>query len=197
MSLNELLGPATPDLLVPQNAVAVVRHQGRIRWFCSDRDYWTLDHKKCEREWKDGGFEIPPFDPEFRGGIEVVDVDNVEAFLNLPDNHELNVSFLRKCLVDAMPSARSWWDVGDFFPVAFVDFDRKRVAGFYNSGPRLERYIPDGWVGEFIDFANEYSEEIFPSTEKFWIVDDIDLLYELNRRGQALEGNGAGEAAVN
>ena len=188
LTLEQVFGPADPNpdpaLLEPYKIIVVVRYQGRIRWHCSDRDYWILDHKKSAQEGKDFGFDVPPFDPSFRGGMEVVDVDNAEAFLNLPDNHLLNFEHWRKTLVDAMPSAQSWWDVGDMFPIAFVDFDHKRFAGFYNDGLRLERYVPDGWVGEFVDFANTYPEEIFPAADKFWIVDGVDLLRVLNERGQ-------------
>jgi len=185
LTLEQVFGPVDPDdLPEPERSVVVVRYQGRIRWHCSDRDYWILDHKKCDQEWRDCGFDGPPFDPSFRGGMEVVDVDNAEAFLNLPDNNLLSFEWLRKTLVEAMPSAQSWWDVGYLFPVAFVDFDHKRFAGFYNDGPRLERYVPDGWVGEFVDFANTYPEEIFPVADKFWIVDGVDLLHVLNERGQ-------------
>jgi len=96
----------------------VVRYQGCIRWHYSDRDYWILDHKKSAQEGRDFGFDVPPFDPSFRGGMEVVDVDNAEAFLSLPDNHLLNFEHWRKTLVEAMPSAQSWWDVGDMFPIS-------------------------------------------------------------------------------
>lgn len=52
----------------------------------------------------------------------------------------------------------------------------------------MEQYIPDGWVGEFADFANTYPEEVFPAVDKFWIVDGRDLLHELNERGRTLQG---------
>jgi hypothetical protein len=80
-------------------------------------------------------------------------------------------------------SAKSWWDVGDLFPIMFVDFDNAKVAAFYANGTPMERYIPDNWDGEFIDFANEYPESIFPNKEKFWIKGDSDLLKILNERG--------------
>jgi hypothetical protein len=67
--------------------------------------------------------------------------------------------------------------------MVFVDFDNKTLGAFYYEGVKLEKYVPDGWKGEFIDFANEYSEETFPVVEKFWVKGDSDLLKILNERG--------------
>ena len=46
----------------------------------------------------------------------------------------------------------------------------------------MERHVPNNWRGEFIDFANEYSEEKLPSSDKFWVQDGQDLLALLNKR---------------
>jgi hypothetical protein len=80
-------------------------------------------------------------------------------------------------------SAQSWWDVQDLFPIMFVDFDQCKVAAFYADGTPMERYVPDGWEGRFIDFANDYPEDIFPTSSKFWVKGDSDLLALLNQRG--------------
>jgi hypothetical protein len=117
----------------------------------------------------------------------MLDQDTAEEFLNAPTTHKLSFHFLRDALLERFRSAQSWWDVSFLFPIAFIDFDSKRFAGFYQSGPRLERYVPDRWVGEFVDFANTYPEVVFPAADKFWIVDGKDLLHELNERARATE----------
>lgn len=81
-------------------------------------------------------------------------------------------------------AAQSWWDVRFLFPLAFVDVDARRLAAFYHDGPRLEQYVPEGWIGEFADFAITYPETALPAADKFWIVDGRDLLEELNERGR-------------
>jgi len=187
-NLERILGSATPDLLDPQYAVAVVRYKGAIHWRLSDHDNWILDWKKWRNEFVAAGYEAPDLTAAAakRFGIAVVDQNTAEEFLNAPEVRKLSLDFLRQALLERFPSAQSWWDVEFLFPIAFVDFDNKRFAGFYQNGPRLERYVPDGWVGEFVDFANAYPEEIFPAADKFWIVDGRDLLLELNERGRAL-----------
>lgn len=191
--LEKILGPATPELLDAQHAVAVVRHNGVIRWLLLDHDNLVLDLKKWRDEFVAAGYLVPDLSVAAaqRSGIAVVDQNTVEEFLSAPEAHKLSLQFLRQALLERFPSAQSWWDVGFLFPIAFIDFDNKRFAGFYQNGPRLERYVPDGWVGEFVDFANTYSEEVFPAADKFWIVDGRNLLHELNERGRTLEASRA------
>ncbi|WP_155754754.1 group-specific protein [Burkholderia anthina] len=192
-NLEEILGPASPKLLDRQYVVAVARHDATIHWLLTDHDNLVLDWKKWRDEFVAAGYQVPDQSataPE-RSGIVVVDENSVEGFLAEPVTRRLSIDFLRSALLERFQNAKSWWDVGFLFPIAFVDFDNKRFAGFYYNGPRLERYIPDGWTGEFVDFANTYSEQVFPTADKFWIVDGRDLLHELNERGRAQSLDGA------
>ncbi|RKP43273.1 group-specific protein [Trinickia fusca] len=168
-----------------------MRHKGIIHWLLTNRDNLVLDWKKWRDEFVAAGYEVPDLSVGVvqRSGIVVVDQNTIDEFMSVPEVHKLSLQFLRQALLQRFPGAQSWWDVGFLFPIAFVDFDNKRFAGFYHDGPRLERYVPYGWVGEFVDFANTYPEEIFPSADKFWIVDGRDLLHELNKRGRALEAS--------
>ena len=190
-NLENILGPATPELLDPQYAVVVVRHMGAIHWLLLNHDNLMLDLKKRRDEFVTAGYQYPDLNTVAgqRSGIVIFDQNTAEDFLGAPGAHKLSLQFLRQALLERFPSAQSWWDVGFLFPIAFIDFDKKRVAGFYQNGPRLERYVPDGWVGEFVDFANTLPEEVFPIADKFWIVDGRDFLKELNERGRSLEAS--------
>ncbi|AOJ64590.1 hypothetical protein WJ32_18600 (plasmid) [Burkholderia ubonensis] len=192
-NLEKILGPATPDLLDAQHVVAVARHKGVVHWLLLESENVILDWKKRRDEFIAAGYQYPDLDvvAHQRSGILVLDQNNAEEFLTALVTHKLSLQFLRDALLERFPSAQSWWDVGFLFPIAFIDFDNKRFAGFYHNGPRLERYVPDGWVGEFVDFANTYPEEVFPVADKFWIVDGRDLLHELNERGRAQESSRA------
>ena len=191
INLEKILGSATPDLLDPQYVVAVARHQGAIYWLLLEGENLILDWKKRRDEFIAASCPYPDLDmvASQRAGIVVLDQNTAEEFLTVAENHKFGIEFLRQALLERFLSAQSWWDVGFLFPIAFIDFDNKRFAGFYHTGPRLERYVPDGWVGEFVDFANTYSEDIFPAVDKFWIVDGRDLLYELNERGRVAEAS--------
>lgn len=166
-----------------QKVVVVVRFKGNIHWFRSQRDLWVLDVNKWRDEFIAHGYEVPEFKENYRFGIHSVNQETAEKFLDCMAEFEIQRDELSFELAKRYTSARSWWDVSDLFPIMFVNFDDCKVAGFYPDGTPMERYIPDGWEGEFIDFANEYSEDIFPVSEKFWVKGDSDLLKLLNERG--------------
>jgi len=161
----------------------VVKLDVRIRWFRSERDLWVLDVNKWRNEFVDLGYNVPDFNDKFRFGLRVINQENAKYFLDCMSEYEINKDSLSITLAQKFTSANSWWDVKELFPIMFVNFDERKVGAFYPDGIRMERYIPDGWKGEFIDFANEYSEDVFPVSEKFWVKKGCDLLALLNERG--------------
>lgn len=165
--------------------VGVVRFRGEIRWFRCKRDWWVLDPNKWRDELVHRGYTVPEFNDSFRFGLVVVDETNAATFLEKISDFEVTPDSLAMELAQRFQTARSWWDVGDLFPIAFVDFDSREVGAFYHQGVALERYLPAGWTGRFIDFATEYSEEAFPTTSKFWVKGDVDLLELLNQRARS------------
>lgn len=166
--------------------IAVIKYNGRFCWFRSDRDLWVLDLNKWSQAFVDAGYQMPEPDPSERFGIPVLNEKTVDSFLAEMQQYEIFKDDLTKDLIARLPGAQSWWDVGDLFPIMFVDFDRRHVCAFYPQGTPMERYIPDGWTSEFEDFATKYPEEYFPQSEKFWIRDGLDMLEELNERGRRL-----------
>ena len=167
------------------NVVVIVRYKGVVRWFRSDRDLWVLDVNKWRNEFIENGFDVPEFNSKFRFGFLLVSENNASDFLLAMSPYEIAEDQLSYEFASRYSSAQSWWDVGDLFPIMFVDFDRRKVAAFYPDGTAMERYIPDGWTGEFVDFLTEYSEDAFPKENKFWIKGGVDLLDMLNKRGRA------------
>ena len=166
-----------------EKIIVVVRYKDRIRWFRSDRDLWVLDVNKWRDEFVNHGYEIPDFKDSYRFGISVINQDTVQQFLGHISEDEIHKDDLSIELLSRYTTAESWWDVKDLFPIMFVNFDACKVGAFYSEGTSMERYVPDNWTGEFIDFANDYAEIIFPKEEKFWVKGDSDLLELLNKRG--------------
>lgn len=163
--------------------MVAVRIDGRIRWFRGSRDDWVLDLNKWREDFISAGHEVPEFTDDYRFGIHCVTKQNASQFLEHLADTEVHRDDLSRELATRYPTASSWWDVSDLFPIMFVDFDNAMAAAFYPDGTPMERYVPDGWIGEFIDFANEYPEKLFPKAEKFWVKGDSDLLQLLNERG--------------
>lgn len=169
---------------ISDQCVVLTRLAGNWRWYRSNRDLWVLDTNKWRNEFINHGHDVPEFLPSFRFGFLVVDERNAEPFLNTMTEQEVTRESLAIELAHRYRFANSWWDVADIFPIAFVDFDHRHVAAFYPDGVAMERYVPDGWTGEFVDFANEYPENLLPTEEKFWIRDGVDLLALLNARAR-------------
>lgn len=164
--------------------VAVVKYRDKIFYYRCERENWILDLNKLRDAFNENGYSVPELDETDRFGIHTITDENVELFLQKMEPYKVTKDSLSLLLAKKFPTARSWWDVGEIFPIVFVDFDRKTLGAFYYDGVKMEKYIPDGWSGEFIDFANEYPEDIFPSSEKFWIKGHSDLLKLLNERGR-------------
>ena len=168
-----------------ENVVVVFKRHGEFHWYRGNRDWWVLDWNKWEQDFADAGIDDPhESTAEERFGILVVNNETMTLFLNAVEESKISKDDLAIELNQRFPKANSWWDVGDLFPIMFIDCDKQRVIAFYPCGTPMERYVPDDWQGEFEDFASTLSEVEFPSSEKFWVQNGVDMLSELNRRGQ-------------
>ena len=170
-----------------ENIVAVVRNNGEIFWYRSPSELWVLDYLKWKQDFEKQGYSIPDLYKELREGISIVNQTTKDKFLAFMKPYLVHKNELSKELAIRYQTANTWWDVKDLFPIIFVDFDRESVGAFYTPGNTpMERYAPEAWSSEYIDFANDYPEEIFPEEDKFWVKRGSDLLKLLIDRGANL-----------
>lgn len=171
-----------------ETVIVAVKYNGHFHWYKSDRDLWVLDLEKWHADFTHAGIKgHHESNAGERFGILVVNEETAEEFLRAMHQFEVNKDRLAKELAARFPDAESWWDVSDLFPIMLVDFDRKHVCAFYSEGTRMERYIPANWSSEFEDFLTKYPDQYLPTNEKYWVQNGLDLLRELNERGQQLE----------
>lgn len=159
--------------------VVVVRFKGSWAWFRSEQDLWVLDWRKWRDDFVSAGYDPPALNGDDRFGIIVVNDETAESFLRNMKIHEVRKDLLQEEFLANLRCDRSWWSVAHLFPVAFVDFDKHKVFSLYPEGVRMERYVPDRWTGEFVDFFTQASQSLFSESEKFWIVNGVDLRQEL------------------
>lgn len=103
--------------------VVAARLNGAITWLRGPRELWILDYGKWRESYVVAGHDIPELDQSDRGGIHVVDANNASEFLKLVEKWRVSKDMLARELAIRYQQARSWWDVGDLFPIEFIDFD--------------------------------------------------------------------------
>lgn len=151
--------------------LVAVRHGGRFSWYESDDDLWILDQRAFAEAFRAAGHPVDVDDHADRFGIAVVDRANADEFLGRMQAHRLEGDLLRELFLAAVDGASGWWDVADFVPSVFVDFDRRELWTVHGEGTPLEDFVPRGWEGSYGGFFDR-----LPVAERYWIRDGVDLL---------------------
>lgn len=158
---------------VEDKIVVVTKDKNQIRWFVSDKEYWVLDRKKWGDAYLKKGIYVEDNDDE-RFGIKIVNNETHAFFLDMmrAEGFEVSKDQLGTYFFSHYKEDSDWWDFSNLFPVLYIDFDNQTLYTTYVEGINYEIYLPEGWSGINIDFLND--ENIFPTSEKFWIKDNID-----------------------
>ncbi len=108
--------------------IILIRNKNRFWYFTStEPDVWVIDNTAYGQTFIDAGYELPPVSedyPRYRYGV--LTSDNVEGFLQKVSDDEQSVSELHKLLSSCLPTD-CWWDICDYAPQLYYDFDNKQV----------------------------------------------------------------------
>ncbi|MDC9605964.1 hypothetical protein [Xenorhabdus griffiniae] len=169
------------DLLADDNVVVAIKNDNIITWYQADREIWVLDRQKWHKDFVDNGIACPEDSADDRFGILIVNDCTKEKFLENIFPFKVDNKKLKE-FKEKIQDSSSWWDSHELFPMAFIDFDSKKLSACYPCPGKIpvERYVPDGWNGEFVDFMRKFDESILPKDEKYWVIDDIDYLEKLS-----------------
>ncbi|MBD2816777.1 hypothetical protein ID850_19085 [Xenorhabdus sp. Flor] len=169
------------DFLADDNVVVAIKNNNIITWYQSDREIWVLDRQKWHRDFVDNDIVCPEDSADDRFGILIVNDATKEKFLDNILPFKVNNKKLEE-FKEKIQNSSSWWDSHELFPMAFINFDSKKLSACYPYPGKIpvERYVPDGWKGEFIDFMRKFDESILPKNEKYWVINDIDYLEKLS-----------------
>ncbi|CDG19410.1 hypothetical protein [Xenorhabdus doucetiae] len=167
--------------LADDNVIVAIKNNNIIEWYQEDREIWVLDWQKWSDDFTKKGFDSSEDDPNARFGILIVNDNTKEEFLEKIQPFKVSNSKLEN-IKKSIEKSSSWWDVSELFPIAFIDFDLKKLSACYPypGNTPVERYVPDDWAGEFVDFMRKFDEDILPKKEKYWIIDGIDYLEKLS-----------------
>ncbi|MCW2256717.1 hypothetical protein M2263_002808 [Providencia alcalifaciens] len=163
------------------DVIVAIKNDGHIQWYKADREIWILDRKKWWKDFIDNGIECPKDDAQDRFGIFVVDNQNKNQFIKEIEPFKISNDQLSE-FREKIKQSTDIWDSFDLFPIAFIDFDEKKFSACYAhpGNVPIERYIPDGWSGKFIDFMRNFNNEIMPINIRYWVIDGIDYLEKLS-----------------
>lgn len=154
--------------------LVIVKNEGRFYWFVAFKEMWVLDRVKWVDDFVKNGVEINLQDiHKERYDIPVVNEENVQIFIDnlikegyLYDKDDMSVAFYNR-----LSEKTTWWDIYDLMPDLFIDFDSKRLYSEYVENMHYHKYVPDGWLGKFVDFC---SDGTLPQDEIFWIKNETD-----------------------
>lgn len=165
------------DLLSDDNVIVAIKYKNLITWYQADREIWIMDRYKWNKDFIDKNITCSEDNADDRFGILVInDKNKVDFIKNLSpfilDDEKLEV------IQNKIKESSSWWEAHDIFPIAFIDFDSKKLSACYPypGNVPIERYVPDDWKGEFTDFMRNLDKKILPRNKKYWIINDIDYL---------------------
>lgn len=151
-----------------ENVIVGVVYNNVWQWYVTKKDLWFLDYKKLEKAYLDKGFDIQDIiDDNERIGVKVLNKENVKIFLSNIEEYLVTTDELNSMLKIKAKSKGDFDDLLDFCPSLFVDFDSKRLFSMFPEPASFEDYVPEGWIGEYVDFTN-----LVPDKEKYWLDDN-------------------------
>ncbi|MEN1988152.1 hypothetical protein [Paenibacillus hubeiensis] len=150
-----------------------VYYKNIFNWYLTDKDYWILDLNKRREDFLKAGYSYD-LDPilDFRFNIEVVNEETAEEFLNAIDGYKVNLDDIRTII----ESGNYGDTILSVAPSLLVHFDHKRLVSNFPETLPFEKYVPNGWSGEYASF-----EDDIPSNERYWVIQGVD---EIKKRYQ-------------
>lgn len=143
-------------------------------WHVSDRDTWIMDIYKYQNAYKNIGYSINlEFVLGLRNNMPLLDENTYIQYLDLNDDEVVSTEELRNSIVN--------FDKGDtilaFQPSIYADFIERKLYSTYPENIPFEKYVPDGWVGQFLNFT-----DLIPQEDRYWDINGTNLISEIYER---------------
>lgn len=151
--------------------LAVARHRGQYHWFRSEPSYWILDAHRWRAAFREAGYDDDLDNGSHRFGLAVVDEQTASKFIAEMAVYSVPVDVLSDEFLVVNELAEEWFDLAEYLPAVFVDFDSKKLWSVHGEPPSLEDHVPRGWHGVVASFFDE-----LPSKEAYWTVDGLNTL---------------------
>ncbi len=108
----------------------------------------------------------------------IIDTDNIELFLQNIKKYMVNCESLQLLILDGLKDFDNF-EIDDFFPVLYFDFDKKIVYSQYPEYFDFESFLPEKWSFIYDDFS-----DLLEDADKYWIYKSQNIF---DRSTQKLE----------
>lgn len=162
-----------------EDMLVIIRYKGKSYWFAAFKEIWILDRIKWAADFiRNGIVDINSDVHHERYDIAIINESNAGLFIQLliDDGYLIDQVDIANEFYKRFSSETTWWDIYDLFPDLFINFDSKNLYSQYVENMHYEKYIPDEWSGELVDFCNR---ELLPKSEMFWIRNGVDYRNEI------------------
>lgn len=151
--------------------IVVTKHNGTIGWYESDPEFWILDQERWARAFVAAGHDVDATDFSDRFGLPVVDEKTATEFLGKMAEFAVSQRQLGERFEKAVATASGWFDVADYLPVLFVDFDARKLWSLHAESTSFVDFLPNGWAGEYENFFEQ-----IPKASQYWVNASGDML---------------------
>lgn len=155
-----------------ENIIVGIIYKNQFSWYITEKSFWVLDYEKNMNEYIENGYGNLIFEGflNSRLNIPIVNSKTVDNFLEKiaeykTETQELKDFVFNKIIEDT---------ILELAPSLFVDFDNKILYSNYPEMLPFERYVPEGWIGEFKDFV-----DYLPKDEIYWIFDNVNYIEKI------------------
>lgn len=147
-----------------EKIIVGIINETKFNWYILDVDDCYLDYRKQAES-----FGMTYENRGERGGIDVVDLDTKEIFLEYIRTRLIESQELREML----KLTDSFDDKLPFQESVFINFDTAELFNKYYEPNAFEEMIPTGWIGKYCSFS-----KFVPEVDRYWIDDGNNLMWE-------------------
>lgn len=142
-----------------ENLVVAIKHDDCLEWYILEKDYCFLDYTKLEKAYQQKGYDVA-IDVSQRFGIKTINEATKKIFLRNIEKYKTSTEELNKMLMREI----DYNDKLAYNPSLLIDFEKKILISYYSEPESFEKFVPEGWNGEYRNFAME-----IPKDQRYWV----------------------------
>lgn len=142
-----------------ENIVVAIKYDGCVEWYILEKDYCFLDFTKLEEAYQKKGY-IVTVDALQRFGIKIINESTKDLFLCNVKKYKISTEELNKMLMREV----DYNDKLAYNPSLLIDFEKKMLISYYAEPESFEKFVPEGWSGEYRNFEMD-----IPQNQRYWI----------------------------